>query len=820
MSSVDNRVVKLTFDNSQFVREISRSQTSLSNLDKGLANFGNIKDLGSGVFNRLKDALFSFSRGASASLSGIQASESAFSTSHMINALNALEDRFSSMGIVGMSILDNLGDKFFEIGTKALKALPDAILGGGYKRAQAIENARFTLQGLVDDEKEVEAIMGNAKTSVDGTAYAYNDAATAAANFAATGMGSGDQMLHTLQGIAGTAATVNADYSDIAHIFTTIAGNGRVMGEQLNQFSYRGLNAAATVAKSFNEVIDGTSTMNEKAQNRIKALISENAGDIKNTAKITEEDIRKLASQGVLDFETFGEIMYDRFGEHAKKANDTFTGSMANVRAALARTGEMFFAGLIVQKGPLVRLFNAVRESVNEFNNQLKEAFGWDEHQGAIAWTNFVTMFADGATTLVKAFTKGGGIEGIGNIIKGIGSVLKPIGDAFDAIFGYVDRVHGTKVSGIQHIAQELTKLNAPFKEFTQTLILNEDAQKKLQAAMEIVFDILKVGAVIIKNILMIAGSILNVIWKVIGAVFDFVGTIFYILNGGRRAIDVLEILSTAIDFLGVVIRSVIRGIGKVIDWVADKLNKFYSLIMGVVDAGSGRVGLFFQSLASNFHELGSAIRDSIDKDSLRPFADYILSKFPKLKQKIEDLHGSLWNFKGVMRIKWQTKGILIFRAKIYQLKKAFGELAEKIAYVLRHLDKAPDMIREKFNNLGPTIESVKTSFSALGDTIGEKFGNLKSGFLEKLDAFVTKIKNAFAKIKEVFSGLDFHAVFRTAMTGGFVAYVMYMMKMFRDIVKGIKSFSKIFTLPAKVSGILQEVKDTLIRKRYMPTPS
>lgn len=813
MSSVDNRVVKLTFDNSQFEREISRSQTSLGNLDKTIGNIGG-KNLGSGFgqgfFGRIKDALYSLAKTSSFAFSGIQSAEASFTTGHMASALDSLEHRFSSMGVIGMSVLDNLGDKFFEIGTKALKALPDAILGGGYKRAQAIENARFTLQGLVEDEKEVEAIMGNAKESVDGTAYAYNDAATAAANFAATGMGSGDQMLHTLQGIAGTAATVNADYSDIAHIFTTIAGNGRVMGEQLNQFSYRGLNAAATVAKSFNEVIDGTSTMNEKAQNRIKSLISENAGDIKNTAKITEEDIRKLASQGVLDFETFGEIMYDRFGEHAKKANDTFTGSMANVRAALARTGEMFFAGLIVQKGPLVKLFNAVRESVNAFNNQLKEAFGWDEHQGAIAWTNFVTMFAEGATTLVRAFTKGGGIEGIGNIIKGIGSVLKPIGDAFDAIFGYVDRVHGTKVSGIQHIAQELTKLNAPFKEFTKTLILNEDAQKKLQAMMEIIFDILKVGAVIIKNILMIAGSVLNVIWKVIGAIADFIGTIFYILNGGRRAVDILEVLSTAIDFLGVVIRSVIRGIGKVIDWVADKLNKFYSLIMGVVDSGSGRVGIFFKSLASNFHEIGSAIRESIDKDSLRPFADYILSKFPKLKQKIEDLHGSLWNFKEVMRIKWQTKGILIFRAKIYQLKKAFGELAEKIAYVLRHLDKAPDMIREKFNNLGPTLSAFKDSLGAVGDTIGEKFGNLKSGFLEKLDAFVTKIKNAFGKIKEFFSGFDLHTVFRTAMTGGFVAYVMYMMKMFRDIVKGIKSFSKIFTLPAKVAGVLTEVKDTL----------
>ena len=808
MSSVDNRVVRLTFDNSQFEREISRSQTSLSNLDKGLANVGG-KDITHGFFGRIKDALSTFNRTSSAALGGIQATESSFSTSHMISALNALEDRFSNMGIVGMSVLDNLGDKLFDMGTKLVSALPNAVVKGGYNRALNIENARFMLQGLIGDEKEVEAIMANASESVSDTAYTYDQAATAAANFAATGIPSGDKMLHVLQGVAGVSATLNEDYSSISHIFTTIAGNGRVMGDQLNQFAYKGLNAAAYVSKAFNDVIDGTSNVSEETQAKIKSIMSEGSKYIKDTSKITEQDIRDLASKGLIDFETFAEIMYARFGSHAKDANQTFTGSLANIRAALARTGEMFFTGLIKQNGPLVRLFNEVRMAVNAFNDQLKEAFSFVDGEGATSWNNFATMILDGVTSIIKAFRENGGIEGLGNIIKGIGSVLKPIGQAFDAIFGYT-REDGTQVSGIQHIAEAVTRLNEPFKEFTQTLILNEDAQKKLQAMMEIIFDILKVGAVIIKNILMIAGSILNVIWKVIGAIADFIGTIFYILNGGRRAVDILEILSTAIDFLGVVIRSVIRGIGKVIDWVADKLNKFYSLIMGLVDAGDGFVGGFLSSLASNFQGLGKAIRDSIDKDSLRPFVDYILSKFPKIDQWFKDLHGSLWNFKEVLRIKWQTKGILIFRAKIYQLKHALGELGEKLAYVFGHLDEVPDMVREKFKNLGPVLSSFRSSLAAVGDTIGEKFGNLKSGFLEKLDAFVTKIKNVFAKIKEVFSGLDFHSVFRTAMTGGFVAYVMYMMKMFRDIVKGIKSFSKIFTLPAKVAGVLTEVKDTL----------
>ena len=46
-----------------------------------------------------------------------------------------------------------------------------------------------------------------------------------------------------------------------------------------------------------------------------------------------------MTSKGKIDFATFAAAMDDAFGEHAKEANATFTGSMSNMRAALSRIG-------------------------------------------------------------------------------------------------------------------------------------------------------------------------------------------------------------------------------------------------------------------------------------------------------------------------------------------------------------------------------------------------------------------------------------------------------------------------------------------------
>lgn len=339
--TVDERVVEMRFDNEQFERNAGKSISTLAKLKQALKLSG------------ASDGLDNISKSAkNVDLSGIATS------------VSSLEKRFSTLGIVGMRVIENLTDKMMSLGGRAVSFFTNGIVQGGITRATNLENAHFQLQGLLKDEAAVQAVMQNVKDSVDGTAYSLDAAAKVASQLAASGMTAGEDMYKSLRAVAGVAAMTNSSYEDIGMIFTTVAGNGRLMGDQLLQLSSRGMNAAATLAEYLGK---------------------------------TESEVREMVSDGKISFQTFADAMDDAFGEHAKKANETFSGAMANVKSALGRIGADFVAPLIEQNGPLVQFFNTLRERVNELHNSL----------GPLTEkvTNFATKAIGSATEALKNFS-------------------------------------------------------------------------------------------------------------------------------------------------------------------------------------------------------------------------------------------------------------------------------------------------------------------------------------------------------------------------------------------------------------------------------
>lgn len=308
--TVDSRIVEMRFDNAQFERNV---KTTMSTLDK------------------LKEKL-KFS-GASKGLSDLEEASKRVSFSNMENSLKLLQNRFSTTGVIGMRVIQKLTDSAMTFAKTINSFTIGGIVEGGRNRARNLANARFQLQGLLNDENKVAAIMQNVNDAVSGTAYSLDAAASVASQLAASGLQAGDSMEAALKGIAGVAAMTNSEYSEIGNIFTQVAGQGRVMGDQLLQLSTRGMNAAATLGKALGK---------------------------------SEAEIRDMVSKGEIDFNTFATAMNNAFGEHAKKANETLTGSMSNVKASLGRIGAEFYSPLIEQNGPLVKLFNAIREKTND----------------------------------------------------------------------------------------------------------------------------------------------------------------------------------------------------------------------------------------------------------------------------------------------------------------------------------------------------------------------------------------------------------------------------------------------------------------------
>lgn len=319
--SYDDRIVRMGFDNTKFESNAAKTMSTLDKLNEKL---------------KLK--------GSSEGSENVQRSIDSVNFASMERAIMNIERRFSTLGVVGMNVIGQITNGI----TNSVKQLEAATIGqiksGGWSRAMNIANAKFQIEGLGFAWEEVEKAVSY---GVKDTAYGLDAAASAASQLAASGVdfkktldtvnGQDLTAMHkSLRAISGVAAMTNSSYEDIARIFTTVAGNGRLMGDQLLQLSSRGMNAAAKLAETL-----GT----------------------------TEGEIREMVSRGKIDFQTFAFAMDDAFGAHAKEANKTFTGALGNMKAALSRVGEIFASPIINKTNTL---FISLTERIDEFKNKLK----------------------------------------------------------------------------------------------------------------------------------------------------------------------------------------------------------------------------------------------------------------------------------------------------------------------------------------------------------------------------------------------------------------------------------------------------------------
>lgn len=382
-TSTDKKIVQMTFDNAQFERGVKDTLVSLKRLRESL-DF----------------------KGATKGMEDVAKATKNFKMDGMTSAIEAVSQRFSAMGIVGMTVIQNLTNSSVNMLKGIITAVPSQIVNGGWARAMKIEDARFKIKGLKADW---DALYEDMQYAVDGTAYGLDAAANAAAQLSASGVKAGDDMKTALRGISGVAAMTNSTYDEIGRVFSQVAGAGRLMGQDLLQISSRGINAAATLAEYLNKT--------------------------GQAAGATEADVREMISKGQIDFATFAAAMDDAFGEHAKDANETFAGSLANVRAALSKVGEVF-ARPIIQTMPDV--FNAIRISINN----VKEA---------------ILPFAEKMDPIIRA-----GIKRVAEIITIVSETLTPVTKKVEKVKEAVEpAIEATQKAGevVSKTAEEIDNL-------------------------------------------------------------------------------------------------------------------------------------------------------------------------------------------------------------------------------------------------------------------------------------------------------------------------------------------------------------------------
>ena len=746
MGSVDNRIVHMEFDNALFEKGVSQTIQTLNKLDNGLNTLNNTHAL-----DNLQDAA------------------------------TAITKKFSIMGTIGDEITRRLANDIIDITKKItvgpINAAFSQIKTGGIKRSFNIENAHFQLQGLLKDEEKVQAVMQNANDSVDGTAYGYDEAAKAASQFAASGIEAGEEMESALRAITGVAAMTNSEYESISQIFTTVAGNGRMMGDQLLQLSSRGLNAAASLADFVNGVNDGSIEVSDN----VKAVVNQFDEAIKNytdDTKFTEQDIRTGVSKGIVSFKLFSDAMDSTFGDHAKQANATFNGAFANMKAALSRIGQDFIMPLIAQNGPIVQLFNAVRVKINDARTGLKGISSW--------FTNWASTVVNWATNLVNSIDVTGIFNVVNshfnsflNILSAIGKILTPIGKAFQEVF-FKNVTLDKFAASMQKVADAGNNATENFKKFWTESKEGKRYLKEIQLIFEGLFSVIKIVGKTIGNILYILSPLLILVKDLFKWLTDLLSPLGLGLKKAGEAYDKAKGLTKVVNALHDAISKLVDIIEAVINPLFDFIGTLSSTkdIKKAWAAVKADIKPFTDFLQNAFLKAGVAIGNAFIKINEKieelarkyPIVGKLVDIFDKLKNILEKigiiLGGAIYqaftsissqmpNF--VSSIKEAFNKVSSYMSQIGfigTIQKIFAKIDEEInALAAKNkfvygLVKVADTIKNAFSNFGTFLKDIGV-FDTLSKAVN-KLADLISKLLDKIDTKLSGFYNKHVKTKEI----------------------------------------------------------------------
>lgn len=274
-------------------------------------------------------------------------------------------------------------------GVTAVAAGIGVAFAKGVGRLGAIDTAQAKLRGLGNDAKTVKAIMGDALSSVRGTAFGLGEAATVAASAVAAGIKPGQQLQGHLKSIANNASAAGISMDEMGSIFNKAAtqANG-VQNDVIGQLADKGIPIYQALAKEMG---------------------------------VTAGEVFKMASEGKVDFATFSKAATAAAGTVAKEMGNTVPGAAKNFLASMGRIGANALAPVYSKIAPLIQAATSalgpIEERAKVFGDILLKTVG-----PALDWlTNLFAKLGEGASLAQAGF---GGLSGL----------LAPLAGAFAAL--------------------------------------------------------------------------------------------------------------------------------------------------------------------------------------------------------------------------------------------------------------------------------------------------------------------------------------------------------------------------------------------------
>ena len=696
--TVENRVVEMQFKNQQFETAVAKSIHSINELNKSINLLEGTK-----------------------ALKSLDKSVNSLDFSGVNTGMQSLTDRFSTLGIIGASAINTITSAITSNLISAVTTAGRAVTGlfndikrRGTERAMAIQQARFSFQGLISTSEEgkefteeqtakrIDDIMAAVNRSVADTPYSLARAASAASVLAAAYGTSNDaieKMETTLKTISGLAAQTGADYGSVADVMQNVAASGVLMGEDLRRMTQWGLGASTYLKDYINADTDLRKKMN--------AILSTKKETRKSTQLITEADIKDLASKRAISADMINEV-FGVFFDNAQKANDTLKGVTENIGAALGRLGALFVEPIIQNKGPWVLFLQTVKSKISDIANELK-AFGVD--------TNFVstvTTLIENGNELLKALD----VSDF-SIFERLGTVTQTISRALST--EHVGEA-GTNLSTVFTEAMDRWREANPQKTY-------EDFIKDVTHMNGITMDMLRNADLGEYVQGMTAGEILNEVYKRMRQQSE---------DTARAQDAILENSKT--------VYANIRSVEEV--WEYDYFGN-------LVEA--------FNNFKDAFGEIGSVIFETIGESipELKEFFNILtgkeLGQFT-LRKVINDI---------VEGIRIASEKFKSFVTENESFRSFLSGIGSAFVLVWRALKAAKQIVVNAFNSFKPLFDSFLSLSGLFGDFLGDLvqaddetdiFGNtvtIVSGIIDKFAQILITVKDGIKDFILSISGKD-----------------------------------------------------------------
>ena len=536
-TSVDNRVVEMRFDNSNFEKNVSTTLKSLLGLDKSINNIGKNKGL-----------------------SELSQSANSVSLKNLESSVESVEKRFSSLGIVGMTVLQNITNSALNLAKTLATELTIAPLKAGLMEyEEQINSIQVIMANTGRNVKDVNAALDELNEYADLTIYKFGDMTKNAGMFTAAGMGLEDTMI-ALKGIGNWAAYAGAGTNDMSRA-TYQLGQALASGYIRLQDWMSIEHAAGMAGKKYRDAFVQTAKEHGIA---VDDMIAKNGS------------FRESLREGWLTTDIFLETM-------EKFANDQ---SMTD-----AATKIKTFSQLV----------DTVKEALGTgWATTFRTIIG-DFEEAKALWTGIYNVIdgvigksADARNELLQSWAKLGGRDdlfaGLKNIIEGIVSVIKPIKEAFRDIFPPMT-------------AKRLVEITRSFKELTENFKLTKSQSEALKSTFKGLFSILKVIVTIVGSAIKVFGGlltgampILDIFVSITGAIGNFVSNISEAIDESNLFIKAADLISSAFSKVGEVIGNLGESAGEIFSSLSDIIGKFLDKISNAF-GNSNSIFEAFQSL-------------------------------------------------------------------------------------------------------------------------------------------------------------------------------------------------------------------------------